>query len=319
MTEILTREELSKAAGFLRENELVAFPTETVYGLGARLSSESALLKIFKTKGRPADNPLIVHVASIEQIEKIARELPPAFYKLAKTFFPGPLTIILKRSSHVSSLVSAGLDTIAVRMPSHPVAKELIEALGEPIAAPSANLSGKPSSTTSLHVLEDFQGKIAAVIEGGSSKLGLESTVINLTSATPQLMRPGHITKEELEAVLGEEIELCLHAKEGKTPSPGMKYRHYAPLAKILVFTSLDELLSYAEGQPAKKRMLLARQKIDAKIENGSFFPLNAQTLYANLRLSDRDRYEEILLFCDPETLSDAALMNRISHASAIH
>ncbi len=316
-THILTSEEIDRAAVFLRADEIVAFPTETVYGLGARVFSPAALQKIFLAKNRPADNPLIVHISAYSQLTSVADKIPLEFYLLAEAFFPGPLTVILKRNNRVPALVSAGLDTIAIRMPKHPCAKALIERVGEPIAAPSANLSGKPSATLAAHVLEDFDGKIAAIIDGGSSEVGIESTVINLASSAPLLMRPGVITKQQIEAVLKREIEVCLHPGKGKVVSPGMKYRHYAPKAPILLFKSIDELRAYLTQASLQKRLLLARQKIEG-LEGVSFYPLSVHELYASLRHSDREGcYAEILVLCDAAIQKDVALMNRLIHASA--
>ena len=209
-TERLSPDQLQRAADLLKAGHLVAFPTETVYGLGAPIFSPEAIQSIFKVKGRPADNPLIAHVSSVEQVSRIALEIPEAFYRLAEVFFPGPLTVVLKRRPDVPSIVSAGLETIAVRMPSHPIALKLISLVDEPLVAPSANLSGMPSSTQAEHVLDDFDGKIAAVVDGGKTEIGIESTVINLLGETPILLRPGSISKEALEKVLGYPIFLPL-------------------------------------------------------------------------------------------------------------
>ncbi len=298
---VFTAEQIDQAAALLKADEIVAFPTETVYGLGARIFSEPAVRKIFAAKNRPADNPLIVHISSLEQLAEIAEEIPSDFYRLAEAFFPGPLTVILKRKEGVPALISAGLDTIAVRMPAHPLARALIERVGEPLAAPSANLSGKPSATCLEHVLEDFAGKIAGAVDGGTTELGIESTVISLVSgAKPLLMRPGIITKQEIETVLQKEIEICTPGK-GQTPSPGMKYRHYAPKAPIFLFKSEDELHHYLANAMPRKRMTLSR--------------VSASTLYASLRLADRQEVEEILVLCEKEVQANTALMNRLEKA----
>lgn len=313
---LLTAEQIDQAAQLLKADELVAFPTETVYGLGARVFSASAIQKIFTAKNRPADNPLIVHISSLDQLHLIAAEIPDQFYQLADAFFPGPLTIILKRHPLVPAIVSAGMDTIAVRMPNHPLAQALIKRVGEPLAAPSANLSGKPSATLPQHVLEDFKGKIAAVIDGGSPEIGIESTVISLVSGDkPQLMRPGIITKQQIEQVLGAEIDVYRSSDKGKIASPGMKYRHYAPRAPILLFQSLKELEAYLNTASPKKRMVLASERVIIR-GNASFFTLSMHTLYALLRLSDREGYEEVLVFCDIEDQKNSALMNRLQHAT---
>ena len=312
-TELLNPDDLQRAATLLKQGNLVAFPTETVYGLGACIFNADAIQAIFKAKGRPSDNPLIAHVSSVSQVEQIAQEIPPIFYLLAEHFFPGPLTCVLKRRTEVPSIVSAGLDTIAVRMPSHPIAKELIRLVKEPLVAPSANLSGKPSSTHSEHVLEDLKGKIAAVIEGGQTEIGIESTVISLLGPKPILLRPGAISKEQIEQVLGFSIETAASHSQGPVLSPGMKYRHYAPKTPIQVFETLEELEKHvAACGSSKKRMILSRNPIPSFQHH----PLTTHTLYSFLRLSDTQGYQEILILCDPEVQKDTALMNRILRAA---
>lgn len=282
-----------EAAKFVKEGELVAFPTETVYGLGASVFNPIAIQEIFRVKGRPQDNPLIVHISDLEQLEQIVHSIPKEFYQLAEAFFPGPLTILLPKKSCVPDLVSAGLATIGVRMPSHPLARELIRAVGEPLVAPSANLSGKPSSTTAAHVLQDFNGKIGAILDGGACSCGIESTVLRLIPE-PQILRPGTIRKEEIEAVLKLEVRESFSEK-GIPSSPGMKYRHYAPNAKVVLVESFES--SY------DKKVL--------KIKT-----VSSQTLYASLREADLEGYEEIHILCDETTRLDRALMNRLQKAA---
>ncbi|MEG2698717.1 MAG: L-threonylcarbamoyladenylate synthase, partial [Ruthenibacterium sp.] len=241
-TELLgsTEPAIAQAAALLRAGEVVAIPTETVYGLAASALTDAAVRKIFAAKGRPQDNPLISHISSMEMLPMIVREVPEAAKKLAAAFWPGPLTIILPRSKTVADAVCAGLDTAAVRMPSHPVARAIIERSGLPLAAPSANLSGSPSPTTARDVLADMDGKIPLIIDGGSCEVGVESTVISLAGKSPVLLRPGYLTREQLEAALGVPVALS-HAivnplAEGeKAASPGMKYKHYAPKANVIL------------------------------------------------------------------------------------
>ena len=222
-------------------------PTETVYGLAADALNGSAVKRIFEAKGRPMDNPLIVHIADFGDMERygLVREIPGAAKELAKRFWPGPLTIIMKKGEAVPDEVSAGLDTVAIRFPAHPVAQRLIKAAKTPLAAPSANLSGSPSPTTASHVLSDLGGRIDAVIDGGECEVGLESTVITLAQGVPKLLRPGGITYEMLLEALGEvEIDdAVLHRlAEGKTAaSPGMKYKHYAPKANVVLLRCGDD------------------------------------------------------------------------------
>lgn len=195
--------QLQEAAKLLRENEAIAFPTETVYGLGANAMNDEAIAKIFEAKGRPSDNPLIVHIGTKSQLDGIVKEIPPVAEKLMEHFWPGPLTIILPRKEGISEKVTAGLHTVGVRMPDHPVALALIEEANVPVAAPSANRSGRPSPTLASHVYEDLNEKIAGIVDGGATGVGVESTVIDCTSAVPTILRPGGITKEQLEAVIG--------------------------------------------------------------------------------------------------------------------
>lgn len=229
------KEDIKQAAVILKNGGLVAFPTETVYGLGANAFDETAVLNIFKAKGRPADNPLIVHIYSENQLSEIVSEIPKKAKILMDKFWPGPLTIVMKKSDNIPNIVSAGLNTVAVRMPVNETAFNLLKECNLPIAAPSANTSGKPSPTTFKHVFEDMNGKIDAVIDGGNCEVGVESTVIDLTEDIPMLLRPGGITLEQLIETLGE-VKCAYEYKDGTIPkSPGMKYKHYAPKAKVIV------------------------------------------------------------------------------------
>lgn len=250
----LNTEAIEKAGEILRAGEVVAIPTETVYGLAANAYDGEAVSKIFKAKGRPQDNPLIVHIAKVETLSDLVAEVPKAAEKLAAAFWPGPLTIILPKSEKIPDAVSAGLPTVAVRMPSHPVAHAVIEAAGVPLAAPSANLSGSPSPTNAKYVLDDMQGRIPLILDGGSSAVGVESTVITLATARPRVLRPGGITVEQLRALLGEVDvdDAVLHklAEGVRAASPGMKYKHYAPRADItIVKGSFAEFRRFVEAQ----------------------------------------------------------------------
>lgn len=250
----LNTEAIEKAGEILRAGEVVAIPTETVYGLAANAYDGSAVSKIFKAKGRPQDNPLIVHIAKVETLSDLVAEVPKAAKKLAAAFWPGPLTIILPKSEKIPDAVSAGLPTVAVRMPSHPVAHAVIEAAGVPLAAPSANLSGSPSPTNAKYVLDDMHDRIPLILDGGSSAVGVESTVITLATARPRVLRPGGITVEQLRALLGEVDvdDAVLHklAEGVRAASPGMKYKHYAPRAEItIVKGTLEEFRRYVEAK----------------------------------------------------------------------
>lgn len=235
---------LREAAALIKQGEAVAFPTETVYGLGADGLNGEAVRKIFEAKGRPNDNPLILHIADKEDILKLTTGLTKQAQLLIEKFWPGPLTVIVAKSSIVPDEVSAGLDTVAVRMPSHPVAAQLIRLAGTPVAAPSANLSGKPSPTDAETVLADMQGRIAGIIDGGACTVGVESTIVDTTGEVPVILRPGGITREQLEEVLGRvELDPALAGAETLKPrAPGMKYRHYAPKAKMYVVEDKEAL-----------------------------------------------------------------------------
>lgn len=236
-TKLLTTddESLKIAAEILKDGGNVIFPTETVYGLGADALNPEAVKNIFEAKGRPADNPLIVHISSIDMLKDIVEEVPENAKQLVNKYWPGPLTVILKKCKNVPYETTAGLDTVAVRMPVNQVARRLIELADMPIAAPSANLSGKPSPTTAQHCIDDMVGRVDAIIEGEDCKYGVESTVVDLSGEKPILYRPGAVTLEELEEVLGE-VEVSVSAKENETPkSPGLKYKHYSPNANVVI------------------------------------------------------------------------------------
>ncbi|MBS7297889.1 MAG: threonylcarbamoyl-AMP synthase [Eubacteriales bacterium] len=244
---------ISELGGIIRAGGLVCFPTETVYGLGANAFDENAAYKVFEAKGRPSDNPLIVHLSDISQLETVAREVPEEAYKLFEAYSPGPLTVILKKKETLPAAVTAGLDTVAVRIPSHPIARALINAAGVPIAAPSSNLSGKPSPTKAEHVIADMNGRVDAIIDGGMCSVGVESTVVELAKGTVNILRPGGITKTDLLKVI-DEVKIDRHVTEqvaeGEKPkSPGMKYKHYAPDAEVTVIAgdkqkTFDEIRS---------------------------------------------------------------------------
>ena len=231
---------VEQAADILRRGGLLAIPTETVYGLGADGLNADAVRHIFEAKGRPQDNPLIVHICGMEMLNGIVSEVPERAKKLAAAFWPGPLTMVMPRGPEVSDVTCAGLDTVGVRMPSHPVVQQVIKASGVAFAAPSANLSGKPSPTNAPDTLADMDGRLPLILDGGESNVGVESTVVAVTGEHPMLLRPGYVTKEQLEAVLGEEVlvspAILEKLKDGEVArSPGMKYKHYAPKAQVTI------------------------------------------------------------------------------------
>lgn len=286
-TEVIKNFDLAPAIACLKRGEPVVFPTETVYGLGAPLFNEGAVRKIFTIKGRPLDNPLIAHIASLDEAKRLSDCLCDRFYLLAEAFWPGPLAIIVPRGAGVPELVSAGHPTIAIRMPSHPVARSLIAAVGEPLVAPSANLSGKPSPTCVEDVLEDLEGRVELVVDGGACEVGIESTVISLVHSMPTILRPGKITKAILEEVLGEPVSVVT---EGPALSPGMKYRHYAPNTPVRLVYRPEDLRE-------------------------TYLVPTAKNVYAELRRADRMGLSQIDVFCDERVQKDVALMNRLLRA----
>lgn len=256
---------LQEAAGILRAGGLVAFPTETVYGLGGNGLLKEASRSIYAAKGRPSDNPLILHISDMKELEPITREIPGRARTLAEHFWPGPLTMILNKAEIVPLETTGGLSTVAVRMPEHEVARRLIALAGVPVAAPSANTSGRPSPTTAAHVREDLEGKIEAILDGGPSGIGLESTIVDLSGEEPVLLRPGAITAEMLEEALGERVLLDPALEKPLDPSvhpkaPGMKYRHYAPKAPMVIIQG-------KEGNFAGEELLRVEEAVDRQVD----------------------------------------------------
>ena len=317
------------AADFLRKNEVVSLPTETVYGLGGNAESDAAVAKIFAAKGRPVDNPLIIHIAERKQLTRFVAEVPVVAETLMDAFWPGPLTIIFKKKDGVlSEKATAGLATVAVRMPDHPVALALLKTCGLPIAAPSANSSGKPSPTTAAHVLDDLNGKIAGVLDGGATGVGVESTVVDCTAAIPVILRPGGVTKEQLEAVVGEVHEDAALADETARPkAPGMKYRHYAPNAPLFMVAGSVEFL---QGLIEEKRAEGFRVGVLTTEENESRYDADlvvacgrraeletvAAALYDTLRRFNQENVDVIFSEMFPTTGVGSAIMNRLQKAA---
>ncbi|MBR3812052.1 MAG: threonylcarbamoyl-AMP synthase [Agathobacter sp.] len=268
-------EKMQEAGDLIAAGELVAFPTETVYGLGADALDPNASQKIYAAKGRPSDNPLIVHIAEVADLERVAKVVPKQAKMLAEAFWPGPLTMVLWKKDEVPYATTGGLNTVAVRMPNHPVALDLISKSKTLIAAPSANTSGRPSPTEASHVMEDLDGKIAMVLDGGPVGIGIESTIIDLTEEVPMVLRPGYIIPEMLSEVLGEEVIIdpgILAVDEGTKPkAPGMKYKHYAPKTdmviidgeKACVVEKISSLLQESKIQ-GKKAAVIATEETKA-------------------------------------------------------
>lgn len=245
---------LSESARLIKDGQVVAIPTETVYGLAANALDEEAVQKIYIAKGRPSDNPLIVHISDISELSTLVADIPEKVKTMAEKFWPGPLTMIMKKSGVIPSVTSGGLDTVAVRMPESEYARSIIKACGVPLAAPSANLSGSPSPTNAKYVFDDMNGRIPLIIDGGKSKIGVESTVITFATGIPTVLRPGGVTVEEIRNTIGEVKvdDAVLHElKSGeKAASPGMKYKHYAPSADITILKgSLEQFIEYTRGK----------------------------------------------------------------------
>jgi len=306
--------EVRKAAEILRAGGLVAFPTETVYGLGADASSASAVARLYAVKRRPTDHPVIVHFASASDALQWSRELPAAARLLADKFWPGPLTLILKRSGRAKDFITGGQDSVGLRVPSHPVAHSLLQEFGQGVAAPSANRFGQLSPTTAAHVLSDFGKDIDLVLEGGPSAVGIESTIVDLSGGAPVLLRPGHVSKQQLEACLGAPIS----EKTAASPkhSGGLE-RHYAPRTPARLVPSYD--LDKEIGRRKERVAVLAFSRPDERVDYWLRMPRDAnayaQRLYGALRELDAAGCEEILVEAPPEAPEWAAVRDRLERA----
>ncbi len=326
--------DIKTAAEIVKDGGVVAMPTETVYGLAADALNGDAVKKIFKAKGRPADNPLIVHISHVDDIERLnlVADFPEKAKALAEKFWPGPLTMIMKKSDIIPDEVSAGLDTVALRLPSHTVARVLIRESGTALAAPSANRSGSPSPTTASHVIDDLDGEIDAVIDGGMCAVGIESTVITLATKTPRLLRPGYITVEEIEEVIGkidvDDAVLCQLSDSEKASSPGMKYKHYAPSCKVvLVNADSDAFVSFVNEKFKEEKNVAAicyeEDKWDLECDYFSIgrsddYKKQAQQLFEALRQVDQmPNIKTVYARCPEKTGISMALYNRLIRAAA--
>lgn len=316
----------------------MAFPTETVYGLGGNGLNPDSSRAIYAAKGRPSDNPLILHIASREELNPLVAEIPPAAELLMDAFWPGPMTLVFKKSPIVPLETTGGLETVAVRMPSHPVAKALIEAAGVPIAAPSANTSGRPSPTLAAHVWEDMQGRIPMILDGGEVGIGLESTIIDLTGDDPTVLRPGYITPRMIEDIVGHtELDMASlgQMEPGVHPkAPGMKYRHYAPKARMTLVEGdsdavCDKIVELAEAGRAegKKVRIICTEETELRFADfdtvcagkRSEPEMIAHNLFAILRDSDHDGVDILLSETFGETELGQAIMNRLLKAAGHH
>ena len=315
---------LQEAAALLAAGEVVAFPTETVYGLGANALDANAAAKIFAAKDRPADNPLIVHIAKVEELQTVA-QVPESALRLAAAFWPGPLTLVLPRKAAVPPIVSAGLDTVAVRLPADPLARALVETAGFPIAAPSANRSGRPSPTTAAHVLEDMAGRIPLILDGGPVDIGLESTVLDLCGQTPAILRPGKLTAADLAPLLGRvEYASGILAENERPQAPGMKYRHYAPRGEVIAASAPTLARLYHESPSPKPFVVACRESRSLFPADAPYFQIAdlsdlagfAQNLFAAFRLADQAGAKRILVETVPEQGLGIAIMNRLKKAA---
>ncbi len=331
-TRIFSTSETEEAAALLREGGLLAIPTETVYGLGADGLNEAAVHRIFQAKGRPQDNPLILHVPAASWLPRYCREIPETAYLLSDRFWPGPLTIILKRNPIVPNAVTAGLDTVGMRCPDHPVTREIIEKAGVPVAAPSANISGSPSPTTAAHVIKDMDGKIEGIMDGGSCSVGVESTILDLTVTPPRLLRPGGVTLEQLREVLGEvtvDKAVTQMLSAGEQPrAPGMKYRHYAPKAPVTVVCGwperaaqyIREHLTTGTGVICFSEYAFLFQGHSVETIGGSTEQAEqARHIFDALRAFDETDVTEIYAQCPTEDGIGLAVANRLKKAAGFH
>ena len=329
--EYIVENELKEVSNLIRKGEIVIFPTETVYGIGANAFDKKAIEKIFKAKGRPSDNPLIVHVSDKEQINDIAQNITDIESKLINAFMPGPFTIILEKKENIPDVVTAGLDTVAVRIPSNLIARELISASNVPVAAPSANISGRPSGTTIEDIKRELEGKVSVIIDGGETEIGLESTVVKVIDEIPVILRPGKITPEDIRKIVGvvkiddkvfEKVD-----KNQKVESPGMKYSHYAPEAKCkLIYFKEDikqiyTIEKFIEEYKSNVVVLgFSEHKNKIKISKDKFIDIGSKDdleqigkrIYTSLRKADKMKPEIILIEGIKREGLGIAIMNRL-------
>lgn len=327
--------EMREAGDLIAAGELVAFPTETVYGLGGDALHPEAAKKIYEAKGRPSDNPLIIHIADFSDLERVAKEVPEDAKKLADAFWPGPLTMIVWKKDEVPYATTGGLDTVAVRMPDHPIALDLIRKSGKLIAAPSANTSGRPSPTEAGHVMGDLEGRIAMVLDGGPVGIGIESTIIDLTEDAPMVLRPGYITPEMLSEVLGKEVVMdpgIIAADDTTKPkAPGMKYKHYAPMGDMVivdgekeaVIKKINELTAQAHSQ-GKTVAVIATEETKGAYQADIVLSMGARDdedsiakhMYKILRDCDKLEVQEIYSESFQTPRIGQAIMNRLLKAA---
>ena len=324
---------IETASSLIRSGEIVAFPTETVYGLGANALDPLAISKIYQIKGRPSDNPLIVHIGDLNMLSGLVSTISPREMRMIKKFWPGPITLIFKKSKSVPKITTGGLGTVAVRMPRNKIALALIKRSGLPIAAPSANLSGKPSPTNASHVKEDLDGKVKLILDGGRTQIGIESTVIDMTPRIPVILRPGGISKERIEDEIGEvsfhDTLLGIRSKSKKiNKSPGMKYRHYSPNARVIIVEGsktraeekIIELTKKLKDDGKRVSIMTTNRSLKPNANIIQFLGNNldtiARNLFANLRKADKDHIDVIVVQGINYNNTGFAIMNRLKKAA---
>ena len=319
---------VEQATELLRKGETVAIPTETVYGLAANAFDEAAIEKIFKAKGRPQDNPLIVHISDLSQLESVVLKTGDIHRKLAEAFWPGPLTIIFPKGKDVPECVTAGLDSVAVRMPAHKVAREIIRKSGLPLAAPSANISGKPSTTRAKHVFDDLNGKIPLIIDGGDCEVGVESTVVSVKANTITVLRPGGITVEMLKDALPEaEISVSDAVmrpleKGEAAPSPGMRHKHYSPIAKVILCNGDEEkIVTFVNSHVGENAVFIGAEDICSKVNIDKFVfsqgaDGEAKYIFDFLRRADENGYNTVMVSLAENSGIGLAVNNRLLRAA---
>lgn len=328
-TKLLTERDIAAAAAILRDGGLLGIPTETVYGLGADGLNAEAVRRIFEAKGRPQDNPLILHIPEASWLERYCRDIPEAAYRLAEKFWPGPLTMILPRRAVVPDEVTCGLDTVGMRCPNHPVTLAIIRAAAIPVAAPSGNLSGRPSPTCARHMLEDMDGRIDAIVDGGPCGVGVESTIIDLTASVPRLLRPGGLPLEALRDLLGEvavDKAVLAPLSAGEKPkAPGMKYRHYAPRAPVTVVTgSGGRTARYIQEKMGNHTGVICFDEyadrfpgcVVRPIGSGRDLGEQARRVFDALRAFDATDVTEIFAQCPGDAGLGLAVANRLKKAA---
>ena len=324
ITEILepTKENIERAGRMLKEGKLVAFPTETVYGLGADAFNEEAVKAVYQAKGRPSDNPMIVHIADFNELNSLTVEVTEDMKKLADAIWPGPLTMVCNKVEALPKVTTGGLDTVGIRMPENEIARAMIKAAGVPVAAPSANLSGKPSPTKKEHVIHDLDGRVDAILTGDDSRVGIESTVIDMTGEIPVILRPGIVGKHEISNILNKEVivDKGLVSDDETPKAPGMKYRHYAPEAEMVIFKGRDYVTVNSRIKEERARYESEGKRVGVILFNDEEYVKAAHDFFARLRELDEEGVDIILAGAlSEEDDVGFAVMNRMLKSSGFN